>query len=437
MSPAQRPMHAGAIAPKDVYRPTFADLLKLETFRPQLLERYEADHRWTNDRLAAHMRSRHATLSYQSVYDSITPSAMPNTGNPVMVYNDGAYVASAAARARFSGPVVGITVFANAGIEAKLDDCETGNTGPSAMPGWAQAERAAGLTPNVYCGQSTWWSTIIAAFESAGIAQPAYIVANYTYVSTTLPPAGAIGIQWTDQGGGGGYDVSTVINPWPGVQGTAPAPAAVQAGGEAMALGGFVYRPPGGTVFDGVYIEPGTHNIIHAWGTASVGMSQENLGGWADERAGVGITWAPNGSVCIVYCLGVDGNWWSNWWNGKWGGWQHITTAPNNAPMVPLIPAAGTAGPAGPAGPQGPAGPAGPTGPQGVAGPQGPAGAPGQGITPEIVTSTTAVGQAFGQLAQDLGATPAQPASVAMEEGGGFTPSDTPKCPTPPGMAPR
>lgn len=217
-------MHAGAFDPKDTYRPTFADLLKFETFRPQLLERYEQDHRLTDGQLAARMRVRHRQLteraSIQSVYDSISAAAMPNNGNPVCVYNDGAYVATAAQRARFTGPVVGISVFA--GNTGTVDDCEQGNAGPASMPGWVTNRRAAGVDPTIYCGQNQWWSSIIQTLNSAGIAQPHYWVASYTYNPSAAIPAGAIGVQWTDQGGGGGYDQSNFINPWPGVQNSAP-----------------------------------------------------------------------------------------------------------------------------------------------------------------------------------------------------------------------
>lgn len=222
----RRPLHAGALRPEEVWKPSFADLLRFETFRPQLLQRYEADHRWTDRRLAAHMEDRHQALmatAIQNAYDSIDVAALPNNGSPVCVYQDGYYVTTAAAVARFSGPVVWITVLAN-GAHGLVDDCEQGNAGPSYMPGWATARRAAGVEPTVYCGQNTWWSQIIQAFESAGVAQPNYWVANYTYNAAQAIPAGAIGIQWSDQGGGGSYDVSNFVNPWPGVQ-TAPAPA--------------------------------------------------------------------------------------------------------------------------------------------------------------------------------------------------------------------
>lgn len=217
-------MHAGALRPEEVYRPTFAELLRFETFRPQLMERYEQDHRLPNAALARAMQARHATLAvgYQTVYDSISPAAMPNDGSPVCGYGDGAYRATQAQMNRFKGPVVWITVLANAAIGCIFDDCEEGNAGPSSMPGWITGERHAGAIPNVYCGQSQWWAQIISTCEAAGVPQPQYIVANYTYNPASLPPAGSIGIQWTDQGGGGGYDISNVIYPWLGVQTAAP-----------------------------------------------------------------------------------------------------------------------------------------------------------------------------------------------------------------------
>lgn len=205
-----RPMHAGNIAPEDVWEPSEEYLLGLKTFE---------------SRLHLVLPSRRAALATQTVYDSITASSIPANAAVAAGYVTGNYVWSATDWARFSGDTVGIDVWAEDAGTA--EDCEQGNAQPSAMPGWVLKRRAAGVDPTVYCGQNTWWQQIIEAFESAGVAQPHYWVANYN--GSTAIPAGAIGHQYAD----GAYDTSSFVYPWPGVQ-AAPAPTPTANAEEAM-----------------------------------------------------------------------------------------------------------------------------------------------------------------------------------------------------------
>lgn len=193
-----------------------------------------------------------------------------------------------------------------------------------------------------------------------------------------------------------------------------------------MAQAGFTFRPgvgDAGSGFDGVYIsQDGSHNVIHVSGPGSDNMSAENLGGWADERAGVGCTWSPDGAGFFVYATGDDGNLWRNYWNKSgWSGWGHITTT-GTTPIAPLLPSKATAGP------QGPAGPAGADG------------APGVGFTPQLVADLGAVAASLAQTAKDLPTTPASDAEEWWkEETADLSDDDILNdaiCGTPPGMGP-
>lgn len=193
-----------------------------------------------------------------------------------------------------------------------------------------------------------------------------------------------------------------------------------------MALTGFTFRPgvgDAGSGFDGVYIsQDGSHNVIHVSGPGSDNMTAENLGGWADERAGVGCTWSPDGAGFFVYAVGDDGFLWRNYWNKSgWTGWGHITTTGTTA-ISPLLPSKATAGPQGPAGP---------------AGADGKDGAPGVGFTPQLVADLGAVAASLAQTAKDL------PASTSGEwwqrETADLSDDDLLDgaiCGTPPGMGP-
>lgn len=117
---------------------------------------------------------------------------------------------------------------------------------------------------------------------------------------------------------------------------------------------GFTYRPANcaaglGGGCDMVYVQEGTPNVLHAYGMSSRGLEQENLGGLADPKYGVGCAWSPDGTGFVVWCVGTDGKIWDNWWNaGAWHGWQQslvggqaMTPSPTTA-QFPPAPAPGS-----------------------------------------------------------------------------------------------
>jgi len=98
-------------------------------------------------------------------------------------------------------------------------DVEPGDATPSEAPGWVKMRRAAGADPTVYCNASTW-PTVRAAFQAAGVAEPHWWIAHYDGDPTI--PAGAVAKQYRGDVAPG-YDVSSVVDYWPGVD---PAPGA-------------------------------------------------------------------------------------------------------------------------------------------------------------------------------------------------------------------
>lgn len=194
------PMHAGVIKPEEVWTPSGDVLKTLRRSRPNI-------HRAL------------AGTSVRTGYDGINAANIPSGAPIAGGYADGLYIWSAADWARFGGLRVPIVVNPTHDL-GTVYDCEVGNGTPADAVPWVVMRREAGVDPTVYCGQSSWWAAIIAAFNSAGVAQPHYWVASYDQVPS-IPP-GAVAKQYADPGP---YDLSAVVPFWPGVDsGPAPLP---------------------------------------------------------------------------------------------------------------------------------------------------------------------------------------------------------------------
>jgi hypothetical protein len=151
----------------------------------------------------------------RTMYDSVTPSAIPTNAALVAGYIDGPFAWSNAQWARFprSVPVrIATRAATNAG---HVLDVETGDATPTQATAWVTMRRKAGTDPSVYCNASTW-PTVQAAFTAAKVAQPHYWIAHYD--GSTAIPAGAVAKQYVDPpNSGGDYDLSAVADVWPGV----------------------------------------------------------------------------------------------------------------------------------------------------------------------------------------------------------------------------
>lgn len=158
----------------------------------------------------------------RTMYDAVSVPSVPAGAVLVAGYDDGFYNDVAAFEARFPhAKVVPITVFASDDRGIVLD-VENGDATPAQAPGWVKMRRSAGVDPTVYCNSSTW-NAVKAAFASAGVAQPHYWIAQYDGNPTI--PAGAVAKQYSDPGP---YDLSSVLDYWPGVDSAPPSPPPVQ-----------------------------------------------------------------------------------------------------------------------------------------------------------------------------------------------------------------
>jgi hypothetical protein len=157
------------------------------------------------------------------MYDAITATDIPAGATLIAGYGDGYYNNVSAFKARFPhATVVEIAVFASDDLGVVLD-VENGDASPAQAPGWAQMRRAAGVDPSVYCNTSTW-PLVRSAFQSAGVAEPHYWVAQYDGDPTI--PTGAVAKQYADQNL---YDLSSVADYWPGVDPKEPNVAVLDA----------------------------------------------------------------------------------------------------------------------------------------------------------------------------------------------------------------
>lgn len=151
----------------------------------------------------------------RTMYDSVTPAAIPSTATMVAGYVDGLYANVNAMRSRFpKAKLVEIAVSSHTDAGQVLD-VETGDATPTGAVSWVQMRRRAGADPTVYCNSSVWPS-VRAAFSAAKVSQPHYWVANWDGNPTI--PAGAVAKQYKDSKMvGHNYDVSVVADYWPGV----------------------------------------------------------------------------------------------------------------------------------------------------------------------------------------------------------------------------
>lgn len=229
------------------------------------------------------------------MYDSITAANIPTTAAVVAGYVDGKYKWSDVDWAHFPHSVkVRIAVFA-ATNDGHVLDVESGDATPAQAVGWVQRRRAAGFTPTVYCNHSTWTATngVQAAFKAAGVLEPQYWIAEYdTPMNGTIYP-GAIGHQYVDQGP---YDLSNVLDVWPGVDPDVTSTVPTQA---ADAV------PP-------VTISDPTHRQIEGLLVAKIAISMPTDGdgnGWIDVPLPAGadhtdvmcIIWDANEPTAVGY----------------------------------------------------------------------------------------------------------------------------------------
>lgn len=156
-------------------------------------------------------------------YDSVSASSIPASAQVVAGYVDGLYRWTNADWNRFpNASKVRIAVFPSTNDGFVLD-VEDGDATPAQAPGWVAMRRAAGVTnATIYCSRSLV-STVLAAFDAAGVARPLIWDADWTGSSHLSP--GSVATQYANPpSSGGNYDLSVTNGSWPGSSPTPPNP---------------------------------------------------------------------------------------------------------------------------------------------------------------------------------------------------------------------
>lgn len=157
------------------------------------------------------------------MYDSTRPAEIPADAQMVAGYVDGMYAWGPQDWARFPH-AVHVEISAVGTDRGTVVDVEVGCVWPpeSAVP-WVRRARARGVDPTVYCNWSNDLQHVKAAFIRAGEPEPHYWVARYDGQAEV--PEGTVGKQYQAPEApgaaqaGGHYDVSSMADYWPGVDG--------------------------------------------------------------------------------------------------------------------------------------------------------------------------------------------------------------------------
>ncbi|SDK29894.1 hypothetical protein SAMN04488074_10598 [Lentzea albidocapillata subsp. violacea] len=159
----------------------------------------------------------------RTMYDSVSPRAIPRTAQMVAGYIDGLYAWSAEEWGLFPNASK-VTITALGRDHGVVLNLEPKGYWPADLGvGWVQRARRRGIDPTIYCNYRNHLHLVRAAFDRAGVARPHFWVAEYDGVQNI--PAGCVAKQHTaPEGTGrakapGHYDISIVADVWPGVDG--------------------------------------------------------------------------------------------------------------------------------------------------------------------------------------------------------------------------
>jgi hypothetical protein len=159
----------------------------------------------------------------RTMYDSITPAAIPRDAQMVAGYVDGLYAWKQADWDRFPRAVK-VTITALGLDQGVVLNLEPNGYWPSDLGvGWVRRARARGVDPTIYCNYRNHLHLAQAAFDRAKEPRPHFWVAEYNGVQNI--PTGCIAKQYAAPEGTGAarapahYDISIVADHWPGVDG--------------------------------------------------------------------------------------------------------------------------------------------------------------------------------------------------------------------------
>lgn len=154
-------------------------------------------------------------MADRMMYDGVDVDKVPDGADVYAGYVDGDYANYEAMVKKFPNAThIRICVF-NSG-DAQVLDIEPGNATAGDAVAWVQRQRTLGTTrPTIYCALDSnpdyGWPQVREAFQTAGVAEPDYWIADQT--GSSHPINGAVAVQWVDKGG---YDISLITDPtWP------------------------------------------------------------------------------------------------------------------------------------------------------------------------------------------------------------------------------
>lgn len=152
----------------------------------------------------------------RTMYDGISPLRLPDGADLYAGYDDGRWPDADAIAARFPGKKVLRITTDPADTIGDVLDVERGDATPADIPAWLTTRREAGAWPSVYCSLDSWGTCRNAVMNHCP-PYPPWWIADYN-LSAGQVPDGAVALQYV---GSNGYDVSSVLDYWLGVD---PAP---------------------------------------------------------------------------------------------------------------------------------------------------------------------------------------------------------------------
>lgn len=157
------------------------------------------------------------------MYDACDPNGVPRNAQMVGGYVDAGCRWSPGAWGMFPNSVkVRIASLPSTNDGVVGDGPPDNGTWPQWVA-WVVMRRHAGVDPTIYT-DGDQWPTGQQAFRAAGVAEPHWWIAQWN--NSAAVPAGAVAHQYANHGDA--YDISAVLDYWPGVDpapNNAPAPA--------------------------------------------------------------------------------------------------------------------------------------------------------------------------------------------------------------------
>jgi hypothetical protein len=151
----------------------------------------------------------------RALYDSVTAADIPTTAGMVAGYIDGVDPWTAADWTRFPNAVKVRIARNSLTDDGHVLDVERGDALPEWAPGWVLRRRTSGADPTVYVNRGNI-DQVRAAFRAQAIPEPHYWLATLDGSQLWLP--GVVAIQDRSAAlSGGHYDLSSVLDYWPGV----------------------------------------------------------------------------------------------------------------------------------------------------------------------------------------------------------------------------